>query len=353
MKNKRVLITGGEGFLGTYLVAYLLQKGYEIVVFDKLEHDPTQKYPGNVSHVKGDICSNRDVYTVFQKYGRFSTVFHLASEMPDKSASDDITWKTSVLGTKNLISEAVKSKVKSFVFTSSNVTYGIPQSLPVTEETPVHPLEIYGKSKVQAEKELEKFKKHIAIQIFRCPVISGVGRLGLQAILFEFISENRNIYVLGNGSNKYQFVDALDVCVALEKASHMQGFDIYTIGADGVMTLKELYQKVIDYAKSTSKIISLPKTPALMLLTILDKLNISPLGIYQYTMIGRSMYADTTKIKQKLGWKPIKTNADSFIENYQWYQRNKREFTEIGSGKLSSNRSLPKMRAFKVLKFFS
>lgn len=347
MKRKKVLITGGEGFLGTYLVDYLLRKGgHEIIIFDKL---PSIR----VGHFRGDILSKEDVHAVFAKHGPFHTVYHLAGAMPSKAVSDDITWKTNVVGTINMATEAVKSGTESFVFTSSNVTYGIPDSLPVNEETPINPLEVYGKSKAQAERELERFKKHINIQIFRCPVITGVGRLGLQAILFEFISENRNVYVLDEGRNTYQFVDAMDVSVALELASHQKGFDIYTIGGDGVMPLRDIYQKVIDEAQSCSKIVSLPKVPALAILSLLDKLNISPLGIYQYTMIGRSLYADTTKIKKKLGWKPKETNADSFIENYRWYVKNKENFTEVGSSDLSENRSLPKMKVFKLLKFLS
>lgn len=353
MKRKKVLITGGAGFLGTNLVNYLLGKGGEkIVVFDKLEQPP-ENYNRNVIYFKGNILSREDVVKVFKIYGPFLTVYHLAAEMPNKAAPDNILWETNVSGTINIVSEAVKNKAKSFIFTSSNVAYGIPKTLPVTEETPLTPLEIYGKSKAQAEDELARFKKDINIQIFRCPVISGVGRLGLQAILFEFISENRNVYVLGDGSNKYQFADVMDVALALEAASHIRGFEVYNIGADEVVTLREIYQKVIDSAGSTSKIISLPKTPALVLLSILDKLNISPLGIYQYTMIGRSLFMETSKIKKKLGWRPKKTNIDTFIKNYKWYIANKGNFVEIGSGNVSSNRSLPKMGIFKLIKMLS
>lgn len=354
MKHKKILITGGAGFLGSHLVEYLLRKDeHEIVIFDRLEHHKPEIIGKNIVYFKGNIISKKDVRRVFQMYSPILSVYHLASAMPNKAVSDDILWKTNISGTLNVVSEAVKNKVQSFIFTSSNVVYGIPKTLPVTEETPVVPLEIYGKSKAQAENKLARFKKDINIQIFRCPVITGVGRLGLQAILYEFISENRNVYVLGDGSNKYQFVDAMDVSAALEKASHIRGFDVYNIGADGVITLRKLYQKVIDFAGSTSKIISLPKPPVLVFLSILDKLNISPLGIYQYTMIGRSLYAKTRKIKRKLGWSPKKTNIDTFIENYKWYKENKRKFTEIGSGNLSANRSLPKMGILKLIKMFS
>lgn len=354
MKHRKVLITGGAGFLGTHLVQYLLHKGgYKIVIFDKLEHHTPKNYGRDVVYFKGNILSEKDVRRVFEIYGPFLTVYHLAAAQPNKAVLDDIHWKTNVSGTISVVSEAVKNEVKSFIFTSSNVVYGIPQTLPVREKTPLVPLEIYGKSKAQAERELARFKKYINIQIFRCPVTTGIGRLGLQAILFEFISENRNVYVLGDGSNKYQFVDAKDACVALEAASHLRGFDIYNIGADEIITLRQLYQKVIDFAQSTSKIISLPKTPALIFLSILDKLNISPLGIYQYTMLARSLYADTRKIKKKLNWRPKKTNIDTFIENYKWYKKNKGKFVKIGSGNLSANRSLPKMGILKLVKMLS
>jgi len=354
MKTKRVLITGGNGFLGEHLVSYLLDKvDVGIVIFDKLKQQENYQNSKRVISVNGDICSKDDIVKVFKDFGPFDTVYHLASAMPDKSHNADETWNISVQGTMNMVSAAVKYKSKSFIFTSSNVTYGVPESLPVTEDTPLRPIEIYGKSKAQAERELEKYKGKIYIQIFRCPVITGVGRLGLQAILFEFISEHKNVYVLGDGSNTYQFVDADDVAQALEQASHKKRFDIYTIGGDGATSLRQLYQNVITYAKSTSKIVSLPQGPALLVLSLLNTLNISPLGVYQYSMIGQSMYADTTKIKKNLGWNPKKTITQSFIENYLWYLRHKKDFRKLGSGRLSSNKSLPKMGIFTLLKYIS
>lgn len=354
MHNDKVLITGGAGFVGSYLVRLLLKKDIgEIVIFDRLTSHTPVRYPKTVKYAKGNILDVADVAAAFSRFGPFKTVYHLAAAMPNKAYSDEKTMEINVQGTVNIASEAVRNKSKSFIFTSSNVTYGIPESLPVSEDTKPHPLESYGISKLQAEAELAKFRKVINIQIFRCPVITGVGRLGLQSILYEFISENKNVYLLGNGLNTYQFVDAADVCDALEKASHMRGFDMYNIGGDGYMPLRKLYEHVIKFAGSTSKIISLPGWPAVWILALLDRLNISPLGIYQYTMMSRSLYADTSKIKRKLKWKPQKSNLDSFLENYRWYVEHKHSFKELGSSDLSANRSLPKMGIFKLLKALS
>jgi nucleoside-diphosphate-sugar epimerase len=352
VKQKKVLITGGNGFLGQHLVHYFLEQGRVVpVVFDMLRipMDVGKRYIS----VQGDIRSKKDVSRIFENFGPFDAVYHLASAMPDRSMSDTATWDISVSGTIHIARAAHEHNVRSLVFTSSNVIYGIPASLPVTESTPLRPIEVYGRSKVQAERELAKFQGTMNIQIIRCPVITGVGRLGLQAILFEFISENRNVYVLGDGSNRYQFVDATDVCQALAKASESQGFDIYNIGGDGVKTMKELYEIVIKFANSSSRIVSLPQGPALFTLSLLDTLSISPLGIYQYSMLGRSMYADTTKIKTKLGWNPQKTIPGSFLENYTWYLAHKNDFDEVGRGTASSNRSVPKKRIFSLLKALS
>ncbi len=353
-KTKRILITGGAGFLGSYLIRLLLEKGEkDIVVFDRLSNHSPVNYSRFVRWAKGNVLDADSVKRLFETEGPFDVVYHLAAAMPNKALSDEMTWKTNVEGTAHIAKEAVGSGVKSFVFTSSNVTYGIPSELPVTEETPPRPLEAYGKSKLAAESELAKYKTKMNIQIFRCPVITGVGRLGLQSILYEFISENKNVYLLGDGSNIYQFVDASDVCDALIRASRQKGFDIYVIGGDGYMPLRKLYEGVIEFAGSSSAIVPLPQGPAVWALAVLDRLNISPVGVYQYTMMSRSIYADTTKLKTKLKWRPRKTNLESFIENYRWYLHRKKTFKVMGKSNLSANRSLPKMGAFKLLKALS
>lgn len=353
-KNKRILVTGGAGFLGSYLIRLLLTRGEkDIVVLDRLRNHSPAHYSRFVRFVKGDVLDAAAVKHVFESEGPFEVVYHLAAAMPNKALSDEMTWKTNVDGTENVAREAVRTGSASFIFTSSNVTWGVPVELPVTEKTPPHPLEAYGKSKLAAEAKLAKYKDNMNIQIFRCPVITGVGRLGLQSILYEFISEDKNVYLLGDGSNVYQFVDASDVVDALIRASTQRGFDIYAIGGDGYMPLRKLYEGVIRFAKSRSVIVPLPKTPAVWALAILDKLNISPIGVYQYTMMSRSIYADTTKLKTKLKWNPKKTNLDSFIENYRWYLHHKKTFQVMGKSSLSANRSLPKLGAFRLLKALS
>lgn len=354
MHKKTILVTGGAGFVGSHLLSRFKKKTTcPVVVFDKLDKLPKESQAKHITYVKGNLTKKEEILHLFRTYGPFKTIYHLGSEMPNKLANDDLMWSTNVSGTFSVASEAARTGTTSFIFTSSNVTYGIPATLPVTEETQLQPIEGYGKSKVGAEQILKKFSKQMNIQIFRCPVITGVGRLGLQSILYEFISENKSVYVLGKGDNRYQFVDVEDVVDAMLAASTIKGFDIYTIGADDVLTLRELYQQVIHHAGSTSKIYNLPKTPAFFILWLMDKINYSPLGIYQITMMSRSIYADTTKIKKRLAWNPKKTNIDTFIENYDWYIQHKGNYQQIGGNTDSPNKSIPKMGILKLIKLFS
>lgn len=353
MFRQKVLITGGAGFLGSHLVDYLLERNYQVIVFDKLEFHKPHATKKGLQYIKGNILSLSDIKNLFKKHKDIKTVFHLAAALPNKQVANNLLWKINVEGTRNIIETSVEQNIKNFIFTSSNTVYGIPEKNPVTESSPLKPVEIYGKSKVAAENELKKYRSLINVQIFRCPVISGVGRLGLQAILYEFISEGKNIYVLGNGKNKYQFVDAKDLCVAMEKASKKKEFGIYNIGADEILSISQLYAEVIKHAHTKSKISSIPKMPAMLALSVLDKLNLSPIGVYQYSMLGQSLYADTKKIKKELLWQPKKTNSEMFIENYDWFVKNRHALMVVGKSSLSDNKSIPKMGLLGILKFFS
>jgi len=324
--RKKVLVTGGSGFLGEILCRYLKEKGYIVYNLDKVRNADLDK-EGFTTHVV-DIRNKGDVEQYFKKSGPFEHIFHCAALLAYHIESDKEVWRTNVYGTENLVRAAVAGGSKSFMFISSNSIFGIPERNPVTELTKFVPLETYGKSKIAGEQVLKKYSRDINISIFRCPVIVARGRLGLVAIFFEFISENKNIYVLGNGNNKYQFIYADDLCDALLLGTKKEGYNIYGIGADDTPELKKLYESVINYSGGKSKVKRLPTFPVLQILNILHFLGLSPIGPYQAGVLGRSMYFDTSKIKRELGWKPKMSASEMLIENYEWYLKNKKNWKE-------------------------
>ena len=205
MEKERVLVTGGAGFFGSVLVKKLLEQGHSVVSFDlnkiNFEHP-------RLTSIQGDIRSFDDVLNACNK---IDVVQHNVAQVPiakDKALFDSVN-----LGGARILSEACISKgIKSLVYTSSSAVFGIPKKNPVTIDTIPCPAEEYGKAKFDAESIFSQLvRKGINISIVRPRTILGTGRLGIFQILFEWIYLGKNIPVLGNGDNVYQFVHAEDL----------------------------------------------------------------------------------------------------------------------------------------------
>ncbi|PMP95497.1 MAG: NAD-dependent epimerase [Candidatus Aminicenantes bacterium] len=345
---KNYLVTGGSGYFGSILVDYLLKKGNKGVNVDICP--PVASHPFLVNQ----ICDLRDysrLVDVFKKYGPFDAVFHLAAMLAHSIKDKNLLFESNVKGTENVVKACFEFGVKNLVFTSSNCLWGKPFNRPVIEEDKPEPIEIYGQSKMIAEQVLFEYGDKVHSAILRVPTIVSSGRLGLLAILFEFIEENRILWIVGKGNNRYQFIYALDLAEAAILASNIHTTRIYNVGSDNVKTLREIYQYVIDGANSKSRIKSLPKAPSLLAMKIAHWLKLSPLGPYHYKMISESFEFDTTRIKTELGWKPTKTNEEMLFEAYQYYLTNKKEILDRQNA--SAHRKPAEMGIIKFIKWLS
>jgi UDP-glucose 4-epimerase len=307
----RYLVTGGAGFFGSQLVADIAQKGQEVVILDRvMDADLAQRFP--FTHV--DLRDLAAVKGVFQQYGPFDGVFHIAAMLAHAIKDKRDLVDSNVTGTRNIVEAAVAAGTKHLVFTSSNCVIGKPDSQPVKEDDRPNPLEIYGVTKWDGEKVLAEYKDRINITMIRCPTIMGGGRLGLLSILYEFIHEGRKVWILGDGSNRYQFIAAPDLIDALERGIMADGFHLYNIGSDNVPTLRELYESVIAAAGTKARVARLPKAPAVASMRALHMLGMSPLGPYHYKMLDERFVFDTTPIKNELGWRHTKKNTQMLNE---------------------------------------
>ena len=344
---KTVLITGGSGFFGGLLKKQLLRKGFFCVNID-LEKDDFSH--NNLVSIKGDIRNRKLLEETFSKY-KFDAVFHCATILAHAVKDKKILWESNVSGTRNIAFSAKKNKVPRVIFTSSNCLWGESFDRQVTEKNTPKPVEIYGKSKWEGEKILLKHKKHFHSIIFRCPTIIDAGRLGLLAILFEFMDEGRKVWIVGEGDNKYQFIYAQDLIDACTKALDYNKSDIFNIGSDNVKSFKEVYQYVIDEAKTGARIAKLPRSLTIFLMKLAYTFRLSPLGPYQYKMIAESFVFNTKKIKDKLGWKPTLTNEEMLFKSYKYYHKNLKEIK--GRKNVSAHKQTAKMGIIKLLKWLS
>jgi nucleoside-diphosphate-sugar epimerase len=316
-----VLVTGGSGFFGGVLKRQLLADGFTVTNVD-LVPDP-DRHPGLTS-VQGDLRDPAQLTRLFA--GRsFAAVFHCAAILAHGSIPDREIWTANVDGTRNLADASRAAAVPKFIFISTNCLWARNLGHPVREDDPPAPVETYGRSKLAAERLLAGYHDAMDVTILRSPTIISSGRLGLLAILFEFIQENRTVWVVGGGGNRYQFIYAPDLVQACLAAFRSHGSETFHVGSDNVQSLREVYEAVIHRAGSSSRVRSMPKGPALAALQLAHALRVSPLGPYHYKMIAEDFLFDTAKIRQQLGWQPTHSNAEMLSEAYSFYAEHRRE----------------------------
>lgn len=316
-----VLVTGGSGFFGGILKRALLAEGFSVTNIDLV---PDTDRHRKLTRIQGDIRDEARLNSMFA-VGRFSAVFHCAAMLAHGGVDNRLLWTSNVDGTRNLARACRDHGVPRLIFTSSNCLWGKNLGHPVREDEPPSPVEIYGRSKLAGEQALAEFTKDVDIVTLRCPTIISSGRLGLLAILFEFIQEGRTVWVVGDGSNRYQFIYAEDLARACIAALNLSGSDLFHIGSDRVQSLREVYEAVIRKAGSNSRVKSLPKGPTLAAMRLAYLLRLSALGPYHYKMIAEDFLFDTAKIKARLNWQPTLSNAEMLAEAYTYYAQRRQE----------------------------
>lgn len=347
IQNAPVLITGGAGFFGSLLTRRLLNEGHSCVVIDLQDMDFAHE---RLVAVKGDIRDRKGLDRLFETH-RFETVFHCAAILAHAVKNKSFLWESNVDGTRNVAGAAAEYGAKSIVFISSNCLWAENMGRPVREEDTPAPVEIYGQSKWEGEKILRAYSGRINTISIRCPTIIDEGRLGLLAILFEFIGEGRKVWVVGGGHNRYQFIYAQDLASACIAAAEYPGSETFNIGSDGVTSLRDVYGHVIQKAGTGARVASLPKGPALLGMRIAHWLGLSPLGPYQYRMIAEDFVFDTAKIKQTLQWRPTLSNAEMLWLAYKYFQDNRKSIAARRG--VSAHRQAAKMGVIRLLKWAS
>ena len=344
---KQILITGGSGFFGGVCKRQLLDRGYHITNIDlQPDHDAHE----NLRSVQGDI---RDAKLMEQICSErpFDAIFHFAAILAHVGGSREFLWSCNTDGTRQVAETARKHGIANLVFTSSNCLWGEGFGRPIHEDDEPHPVEIYGRSKLEAENILKEYENDMNITTIRCPTIMDAGRLGLLSILFEFIDEGRKVWVIGGGKNRYQFIYAGDLIDACIRGAEQTTSNLFHIGSDHVQSFRDVYQSVIDRAGTGARVASLPAFPTLQLMKLAHILHLSPLGPYQYKMIAENFEFDTSHIKDVLQWKPTVNNEQMLWKAYEYYQENKKEI--YGRKDVSAHKQPAKMGIIRLLKWLS
>jgi nucleoside-diphosphate-sugar epimerase len=318
------VVTGGSGYFGSVVVARLLERGDRVRVLDV--NDAEDRLP-DVELVRGDI---RDPATVARAVAGADAVFHNVAQVP--LARDKAAFRTvNVDGTRLLLDTCLQAEVGKVVHTSSSAIFGVPAANPVTEETPPAPAEDYGRAKLDAEGLCAAaVAQGLDVTIVRPRTIVGHGRLGIFSLLFDWISEDVDVFVLGAGDNRYQFVHADDMADLCLRAGERPGAGVFNGGATEFGTMRETIEGVIRHAGSGSRVRSLPMRPTVLAMRATAGLGLTPFAPYHWIMFGRSMWFDTTRAQADLDWQPAWSTEAMFAEAYDSWLASRE--TDPGTG---------------------
>lgn len=321
------LVTGGSGFLGNLIARRLLARGETVRVLDVWE-DPTR--PNNIQFINCDIRNREGVAHAMQGV---DIVHHTVALVP-LTKSGRRFWDVNVNGSRIAAEEAVNARVKAFIHMSSSALYGCPDRCPITSETPMRPVEIYGRAKLAGELVVKEIceKARLPLVVIRPRTILGEGRLGIFQVLFDWIFEGRNIYVIGKGDGPFQFVHAHDLIDFYMLALDTERPGVYNVGTDRFGSLRGDLEKLIAYAGSDSKVKSLPVSLTIGTLTIADWLGLSPLAPWHYRTYHKPFYFDVSGLRA-MGWVPRFSNDEMLRESYDWFvfNRAKGQDSALGS----------------------
>jgi nucleoside-diphosphate-sugar epimerase len=351
---KNILITGGEGYLGNFLKKKLSRLGFKVFSIDI---NKNQKNNNKVIYSKIDILDKKSLDYFFDK-NKIDIVIHAAALVPVKK-SGNAFFKVNEIGTKNLVNISKKYKIKKFVHISSSAVYGnISKSdCPIKNNNKnLLPVEPYGQSKANADKIIKKEiknNKKILFSIARPRTILGGGRLGIFSILFEWVSEGKNIYVIGNGNNIFQFVHINDFVNVIINLIYLKKRGEFNVGTENYCSLKETLEYLCQISKKKSKIIYINKHFSVLILWILDKINLSPLSYYHYITYSKDYYFCLEDTKNDLDWNSKYSNKMMIKDSYQYYLKNKKIINNNVESEYLNHRYPVKQKVLKILKYFS
>ena len=292
----KILVTGSSGFIGSHLTEYLVERGYEVVAFDRYNNNnhygwlEKSKYKKKIEFILGDI---RDYDSVNKAMKSCQGVMHLAAliGIPYSYISPTAYIKTNVEGTLNILESAKNLKLKQVIITSTSEVYGTAIKKKLSENNELKAQSPYAASKIAADQlSLSYYRSFgLPVKIIR-PFNTFGPRQSARAVIPSIITQalSKNKIKIGNLNTTRDFLYVEDLCAAYEKILKSKKLlgEVTNVGVDSEISIKNLILKI-------SKILKIKLIP------VVEKRRVRP----QKSEVLR-LKCDNTKIKRMTNWKP-------------------------------------------------
>jgi nucleoside-diphosphate-sugar epimerase len=312
---RRVLITGGAGFLGTHLARTFGREGVQVRLLD-LEAAPAADVDPAVERVVGDV---RDPRAVTEAVEGVDVVVHAAFAPPRLPTA--AMRSVNVEGTRNVCERARAQGVRRVILISSTIVAKPPRAHPFLRNAPLSRLDTYRASRAEAERVAEGYRQRgLQVAVVRPKTFVGPGRVGAFAIIFEWIRLGRPVLVLGRGRNRYQLLDTRDMAEGVRLLASADAQGLLLLGARDIRTVREDLQALLDHAGTGSRLRFIPGPLARCALRGMELAAIVPLSEWHYmSAAGMDSVIDISRATLELGWRPVRSNTQALTEAYDWY----------------------------------
>jgi len=251
----KILVTGGAGFIGSHIVDAYLADGHDVVVLDSLITGQKENLNPAATFLQMDI-RDKDVARVFTEQ-QFDVVNHHAAQMDVRKSVRDPQYdaEVNILGSLNLLENALRTDVKQFVFASTGgAIYGEQDYVPADEAHPQRPLSPYGITKLSMEKYLYYYREVHGLQYFilRYANVYGPrqnphGEAGVVAIFTQRLLNGEQPVINGDGTQTRDYVYVKDVVRANMAALGHPGSDVVNIGTGVETDVNTLFRELRTY----------------------------------------------------------------------------------------------------------
>lgn len=320
-----ILVCGGAGYIGSHMVAYLLEKGKDVVVLDNLQKGHKEAVPCGKFY-KGDLRDRAVLDKVFTENNIEAVIDFAADSLVGESVSEPIKYfENNVGGTLSLLGAMKDYGVKNIVFSSTAATYGEPENIPILENDKTFPTNPYGESKLAVEKILKWCDnaygiKYTALRYFNAAGAHVSGKIGehhnpethlIPIILQVALGQRDKIMIFGDdyktedGTCIRDYIHVYDLAsahlLALERLMNGGESAVYNLGNGKGFSVKE----VVEVArKVTGKEI---------------KAEVAPRRSGDPAVL----VASSEKAKKELGWNPEFDSLETILETaWNWHRNN-------------------------------
>lgn len=304
----RHLVTGGAGFIGSYIARALLERGHEVVVLDNLDTGHPDNVPQGITFVNTDISRPEGLQSIPDL--AFDSVLHLAAQSSGEisHAEPGRDLNTNALGTLLLLEWCQSHDVSRFLYASSMAVYGLTEHVPVREDQTLDPYSFYGIAKQAAEQYVRHYAKHgMKTTVFRMFNVYGPGqnltnlRQGMVSIYLAYLAAGEPVLVKGSLERFRDFTYIDDVVEAWVKAldSPATHGKTYNLASGRKTLVRELIAELVQawgHDPQTYPILGAEGTPG-------DQFGI---------------YADITSLSRAIEWQPRVPLPDGLRRMATW-----------------------------------